>query len=45
MEYKINLTWDYEANVWIGDDIAGLVLKSGSIDALIERVGTLYQNY
>lgn len=40
MEYLINLTWDDEAAVWIAtsDDIQGLVLESGSIDALIERV-------
>jgi len=39
-EYIINLTWDNEAAVWIAtsDDIPGLVLESGSIDALIERV-------
>lgn len=40
MEYIINLTWDNEANVWIAqsDDVPGLVLESGSFDALIERV-------
>ncbi len=40
MEYKINLIWDSEANVWVAtsDDIEGLVLESGSVDALIERV-------
>ncbi len=40
MEYKINLIWDNEANVWIAtsDDVEGLVLESGSLDALIERV-------
>lgn len=39
MEYTINLTWDSEANVWIAtsDDIPGLVLESGSFDALLER--------
>jgi hypothetical protein len=39
-EYLISLTWDSEASVWIatGDDIPGLVLESGSLDALIERV-------
>ena len=32
--------WDDEAAVWIAtsDDIPGLVLESGSFDALIERV-------
>jgi hypothetical protein len=39
-EYVINLSWDEEAAVWIatGGDIPGLVLESGSLDALIERV-------
>lgn len=40
MEYKVNFTWDEEADVWIAqsDDIPGLVLEGGSLDALIERV-------
>ena len=40
MEYIINLTWDNEANVWVAtsEDIPGLVLESGSFDALLERV-------
>lgn len=40
MEYIINLTWDNEENVWIAEseDVPGLVLESGSFDALIERV-------
>ena len=39
-EYHILLTWDDEARVWIAesDDIPGLILESGSLDALIERV-------
>ena len=39
-EYTIKLEWDPEANVWIAtsDDVPGLVLESGSLDALIERV-------
>ncbi len=39
MEYIINFTWDSEAGVWIAtsDDIPGLVLESGSFDALLER--------
>lgn len=39
MEYTINFTWDDEAAVWIAtsDDVPGLVLESGSFDALIER--------
>lgn len=40
MEYVINLTWDEDAGVWIAtsDDIPGLVLESGSFDALLERI-------
>lgn len=40
MEYIITLTWDSDAAVWIAtsDDVEGLALESGSIDALIERV-------
>lgn len=39
MEYVINFTWDDESNVWIAtsNDIPGLVLESGSFDALLER--------
>jgi len=39
MEYKINIFWDDEANVWvaISDDIP-LALESNSYDALIERL-------
>lgn len=39
-EYKVILEWDSEAGVWIAtsETIPGLVLESGSIDALIERV-------
>ena len=39
MEYIINLTWYNEACVWIATsaDIPGLVLESGSFDALLER--------
>lgn len=39
MEYVITFTWDDEASVWIAtsDDIPGLVLESGSFDALLER--------
>ncbi len=39
MEYTINLTWDAEAGVWIAtsSDIPGLVLESGSFDALLEH--------
>lgn len=39
MEYVINFLWDNEANVWIATskDVPGLVLESGSFDALLER--------
>ena len=39
-EYIINLLWDNEAAVWIAtsQNIPGLILESGSLDALIERV-------
>jgi hypothetical protein len=40
LEYKILLRWDDEARVWIAtsEDLPGLVLESGSLDALMERV-------
>ncbi len=40
MEYVVNLAWDHEAGVWIAtsESIPGLVLESGSFDALLERV-------
>ena len=39
-EYTINFLWDSEATVWIAtsNDIPGLIMESGSLDALIERV-------
>ena len=39
-ELLIKLTWDSEAQVWIAtsDDVPGLVLESGSFDALVERI-------
>jgi len=39
-EYTVFLTWDEEAAVWTAssNDIPGLVLESGSLDALMERV-------
>ncbi len=39
-ELLIRLTWDADAHVWIAesDDVPGLVLESGSFDALVERV-------
>ena len=38
-EYIVDLNWDNEAGVWVAtsDDVPGLVLESGSLDALIER--------
>ena len=40
MSYRIKFLWDDEAAVWIAtsQDIPGLVLESGSFDALIEKV-------
>lgn len=40
MEYIINLKWDDETGVWVAtsEDIPGLVLESGSFDALLERI-------
>ena len=40
MDYKIKFVWDDEAAVWIAtsEDVPGLVLESGSFDALVERV-------
>lgn len=39
-EYTVSLTWDANAAVWVAtsDDIPGLILESGSFDALTERV-------
>lgn len=41
-EYHIDLLWDNEACVWVATskdkEIEGLILESGSLDALIERV-------
>ena len=39
-EYSVHLTWDGEAGVWtaVSDDVPGLVLECGSVDALMERV-------
>jgi len=39
-EYLIQFLWDEDAAVWVAtsDDIPGLVLESGSFDALVERV-------
>ena len=40
MEYTVKLQWDPDAAVWVAtsEDIIGLVMESGSVDALVERV-------
>ena len=40
MNYTVNLLWHTDASVWVAtsEDIKGLVLESGSLDVLIERV-------
>ncbi|MBR6184684.1 MAG: DUF1902 domain-containing protein [Clostridia bacterium] len=40
MAYKIIMAWDADAGVWIATskDVPGLVLESGSFDALIQKV-------
>lgn len=40
MNYIVDLIWDDEAQVWVAtsEDIPGLVLESGSFDALLERI-------
>ena len=40
MNYLVKMTWDDEAAVWVAtsDDVPVLVMESGSLDALIERV-------
>lgn len=37
---SIKITWDSDSSVWIAtsEDVPGLVLESGSFDALLERV-------
>lgn len=39
MEYTVNFNWDNKACVWIAtsNDIPGLVLETGSFDALLEH--------
>jgi predicted RNase H-like HicB family nuclease len=39
-EYTVLLNWDDEAQRWYctSEDIPGLILESGSLDALVERV-------
>ena len=40
MNYKVLLTWDRDASMWVAtsEDVPGLVLESNSYDALIEKV-------
>ena len=40
MKLTIKVTWDADACVWVAesDDVPGLVLESGSCDALVERL-------
>jgi len=40
MHCKINLIWDYESDRWHTetDDVPGMILESGSFDALVEKV-------
>lgn len=42
MKCVIKLAYDKEADVWIAtsDDVKGLALESGSLDALIQKVKT-----
>ncbi|MDR0948196.1 MAG: DUF1902 domain-containing protein [Lachnospiraceae bacterium] len=39
-EYHVDFLWDSDASVWVAtsEDVPGLVLESGSFDALVERV-------
>jgi hypothetical protein len=40
MKFNVDIVWDEEGNEWVAtsDDVRGLVLNSGSVDVLIERV-------
>jgi hypothetical protein len=40
MKCKINLVWDLESDRWHTEteDVPGMVLESGSFDALVEKV-------
>ena len=40
IEITVFLSWDEESSVWIAEsqDMPGLILESGSFDALVERV-------
>jgi hypothetical protein len=39
-EYIVDILWDHDVAVWVAtsNDIPGLVMESGSLDALIERI-------
>ena len=44
MDIIINMKWDPEADVWIAvNDEIGLILESGSYDALVERAVNLLE--
>ncbi len=40
MDYLVKFFWDNEAAVWVAtsNELPGLVLESGSFDALVEKV-------
>ena len=40
LKCRVDFAWDDESSVWIAtsEDVEGLVLESGSFDALVERV-------
>ena len=40
VEITVTFSWDDESSVWIAEsqDLPGLILESGSFDALVERV-------
>ncbi len=40
MKVTVKVLWDAEACVWVAEseDVPGLVLESGSFDALVERL-------
>ena len=40
MSYRVKMLWDAEADVWVAtsENVPGLVLESGSFDALLERI-------
>ena len=42
MKYRVQCEWDAAAGVWVAtsEEVPGLVLECGSLDALMERVKT-----